>query len=81
MEKYKALAKFEDEVNEVVYDAYYKGFEECKRKVAHAFHLPDLKDIVIDEPEKTGEKGVIIVEGVVVGAIEAAEFEVNPGPP
>lgn len=31
---YKTSIMFEDEVNEAVCNAYYKGFEECKRKVA-----------------------------------------------
>lgn len=42
--RYKTSMEFEDEVNEAVCNAFYKGFDECKKKVAQAFHLPDLKD-------------------------------------
>lgn len=27
--RYKTSMEFEEEVNEVVYDAFYKGFDEC----------------------------------------------------
>lgn len=32
VEQYKNYIEFEDEVNKTVCDAFYKGFEECKRK-------------------------------------------------
>lgn len=57
MEEYKNSADFEDKVNEVICDAYYKGFEECKRKVVQAFHLPNLNDIKADKPKEAEEGG------------------------
>lgn len=50
--RYKASVEFEDKVNEVICDAFYKDFDECKRKVAQAFHLLDLKDIITNEPKE-----------------------------
>lgn len=32
--QYKASTEFEDELSDVIYDAFYKGFKECKMKVA-----------------------------------------------
>lgn len=55
--QYKASMEFENEVNEVVCDAFYKGSKKCKRKVIQAFHLSDLRVIIIDEPEEV-EGGV-----------------------
>lgn len=51
VKQYKTLMEFEDEVQEVVCEAFIKGFEECKKKMAHFFHLPDLHDIIFVEPE------------------------------
>lgn len=43
VEQYKNSADFKDEVNKAICDSYHKGFEECKRKVVRAFHLPRLE--------------------------------------
>lgn len=55
--RYKASTKFEEEVWEAICDAFMKGFEECKRKMAQLFHLPDLHDIMPidldDDPDGT----------------------------
>lgn len=48
--RYKASAKFEDEIREAVCDAFVKGFE-CKRKMVRLFHLPDMHDVVPVDPE------------------------------
>lgn len=78
---YKAFMEFEDEVNEAVYDAFYKGFDECKKKVALAFHLLNLKDIIVDEP-KAMEGGVdIVTQDQPTRAIEVTEPKANPDPP
>lgn len=79
MEQYKNSINFEDEVNEAMYDAYYKGFEECKRKVAQAFHLPDLKDIIADELEGT-EEGVADAQGDATKVDEMVEPKIDQGP-
>lgn len=50
--QYKAFMELKDEVNEVMCDAFYKGFDECKRKIAQSLHLPDLKDIIVNEPKE-----------------------------
>lgn len=50
--QYKASLKFEDKISKVVYNDFYKGFEECKKKVAQAFNILDLDDIIVDEPER-----------------------------
>lgn len=68
-------------MNEAVYNAYYKGFEECKRKVMLAFHLPNLKDIITDDLEEIKEGKVSIALGDAIEAIKISEFEVDPGPP
>lgn len=68
-------------MNKAICDAYYKGFEECKRKVVQAFHLPDLKDIIVDKPEGIEEKGVTTVQGDTAEADESTEPKVNPAPP
>lgn len=49
VEQHKNSANFKDEVNKAIYDAYHKDFEEYKRKVMRAFHLPNLKDIIAEE--------------------------------
>lgn len=78
MEQYKNSIDFEDEVNEAISDAYYKDFEECKRKVVQAFHLLDLKDIIVDEPERIEEEGVADARGDTVEADESNELEIDP---
>lgn len=49
---YKASVAFKDEVREVVHDAFIKGFEECKKKMAQLFHFPDLQDVIPIESEE-----------------------------
>lgn len=81
MEWYKISVEFEDEVNETICDAYYKGFKKCKRKLAQAFYHPDLKDIITDEPEKIEEERVTSALGDTTKAIEVAKLEVSLEPP
>lgn len=67
-------------MNEVVCVAFYKGFEEYKRKVMQAFHLPDLRDIIADEPKEV-EGGVdTTTRDEPIKAGEAAEAEADPNP-
>lgn len=54
--RYKALTEFEDEVRDAIYDALFKGFEECKKKMAWLFHLLDLHDIILDELEEAASE-------------------------
>lgn len=45
-----------------------------------AFHLPDLKDIVVNEPEEVEEADTLARDGP-AKTIEVAESEANPVPP
>lgn len=38
-------------MREAVYNTFFKGFEECMKKMAWLFHLLDLHDVVPDESE------------------------------
>lgn len=67
-------------MNEAVCDAFYKGFEEYKRKVMQAFHLPDLMDIVADESEEVEEGVDAVARDELVGASEAVEAEADLDP-
>lgn len=71
--EYKNSAHFEDEVNEAIYNTYHKGFKKCKRKVAQVFHLPDLSNIEVDEPEEVEEREASGDRG------EVAEVDETPG--
>lgn len=42
----QSLGQFEEEVQEAVCNVFMKGFDECKKKIAQLFHLPDLHDVV-----------------------------------
>lgn len=70
---YKASVEFEDEVNEAVCNAFYKGFNNCKRKVAQTFHLPDLKDIIADEPKEAGADTLIGDEPIEITKVTEPE--------
>lgn len=52
--RYKASEVFEDDISETICDAFYKGFDKCKKKVALTFDHLDLHDIVLDNPEGDG---------------------------
>lgn len=77
VEQNKNFANFEDKVNEAIYDTYHKGFKECKRKVMQAFNLPDLKNIVIDEPEGAEKEGVANARGKVVKVSKGTGSKIN----
>lgn len=57
VDEYKNFVNFKDEVNKAVYNTYHKDFEECKRKVAQAFYLPNLNDIRANEFEGAEDEG------------------------
>lgn len=52
--RYKVSEAFEDDVSEAVCNAFCKGFDECKKKVALTFDHLDLHDIVPDDPKDDG---------------------------
>lgn len=57
VDEYKKSIDFEDEVGEATSDTFWKGFAECRRKVAEAFLQLKLDNIFLDEPklEEEGE--------------------------
>lgn len=79
--RYKASEEFEDGVNKVIYDAFYKGFDEYKRKVALAFHLLDLKEIITDKLEVVEGDVDTLVRDVPTEIIEVIESEADLDPP
>lgn len=56
IENYKKLVKFWDEVGEATYDAFQKGFVECKDKVIKDFPDLDLRSIIAEEPDQQKEE-------------------------
>lgn len=52
---YKGLKDFQ--VGEAIYNAYLKGFAECKAKVFEAFSGLDLQGIKVDTGEEREEEG------------------------
>lgn len=38
-------------MSEAICDAFYKGFEKCKKEVARAFNISNLDDIMADDLE------------------------------
>lgn len=80
VEQYKNFTNFKDEVNEAIYNAYHKDFEEYKRKVMQAFHFPDLKDLITNEPEGGEEEGVIDVRGEEVEVSEGTGSKIDTEP-
>lgn len=68
IKEYRKFKDFEDEVSEVAYDAFLKGFVEYKGKVTKAFPNLDLESIMAEEPEQQEEEE----EEVEVEAIEEA---------
>lgn len=52
---FKASEAFMKEVHEVVWDAFIKGFKECK-KMSHLIHISDLDDIIPDDPGDAGSE-------------------------
>lgn len=74
----KTSTEFEDKISEAVCDAFYKGFEKCKKKMAHAFNISNLDDITANEPEGAGGR---IDPPVRADPIKAAKLEANAAPP
>lgn len=54
--------EFEDKVNKVVCDTFYKEFDECKRKVVEAFHLLDLQTSLLTSPKRWKEEWMLPLE-------------------
>lgn len=74
----QGLTEFKDKVSEAIYDAFFKSFEECKKKVVQLFYLPDLHDIITDEPRDAAGK---VDPSTSTDLVEAIEPEVDPSLP
>lgn len=65
-------------MREAVYDAFFKDFEEYKKKMAQLFHLSDLHDIIPDEFKGATDGTDPLTE---VSPAEVIEPEAEPTPP
>lgn len=65
-------------MSEAIYDAFYKGFDKCKRKMVQAFSLLDLKDIVVNEPEEAKGRTDSLVQDDPAEIAEPPRGQPNP---
>lgn len=77
IEEFKGSKDFRNEIKEVTYDAFLKGFVESKGKVIEAFADLDLKGIIAEEPKDQEEEEVEVevVEGASLVKIEEVDIK------